>query len=177
MRRITFLLVLVGLLTVGVGQAAADGGSQAFLRYMERIGKRITTMAEDFPEDKYDYKPTPEVRSFAEQMLHIASANYGFMTIARGEKPDFPDLSRENYPTKAAVVAEVKKSFAECIETLREAGDAGLAKEMKWPFGDRMTTAYEIWLLTMEHGAEHYGQLVVYYRNNGLVPPASRRQQ
>ncbi len=69
-------------------------------------------MAEDFPEDKYDFKPASTQRSFAEQLLHAAGSNDLFTATAKGEKV-VDDEAREHFKTKAAVVAYVKKSFAE----------------------------------------------------------------
>src|SRR4030081_298592 len=61
--------------------------SQALLESWNDVGRKLTAMAEDFPEDKYDYKPTPAQRSFAEQLLHAAGANYFFSDPAMGKKP------------------------------------------------------------------------------------------
>src|ERR1700675_3717707 len=60
--------------------------SQAVLELWNDIGRKLIAMAEDFPEDKYDFKPTPAQRSFAEQLLHAANANYFFTDPARGKK-------------------------------------------------------------------------------------------
>src|SRR6266852_1173935 len=65
----------------------AVGLSQSVLEQWNDIGRKLIAMAEDFPEDKYDFKPTPAQRSFAEQLLHAAGANYFFTNIAMGEKP------------------------------------------------------------------------------------------
>src|SRR5713101_8182922 len=61
--------------------------SQAVLESWNDIGRKLIAMAEDFPEDKYDFKPTPAQRSFAEQLLHATGANYFFTTLALGQKP------------------------------------------------------------------------------------------
>src|SRR5256885_8333770 len=74
------------------------------------IGRKLIAMAEDFPEDKYDYKPTPAQRSFAEQLLHAAGANYFFTNPAMGQKmPPGEDPKREDYKTKAAIAAFVDR--------------------------------------------------------------------
>src|SRR5580692_1719113 len=91
------------------------------------IGRKLIAMAEDFPEDKYDFKPTPAQRTFAEQLLHAAGSNDLFTAVAKGEKP-VDDESRANYKTKAAVVAYVKKSFADGAAAIKSKGDAGMAK-------------------------------------------------
>src|SRR3982074_2698336 len=86
--------------------------SQALLESWNDVGRKLTAMAEDFPEDKYDYKPTPAQRSFAAQLLHAAGATYFFTNPAMGKKmPAGEDPKRDDYKTKAAVAAFVKKSF------------------------------------------------------------------
>ena len=184
MRRTSLLFALVAFLVVGVmplraqsqsrAPAPAPGPTEELLRGWNEVGAKLIEMAEDFPEDKYDFKPNPEVRSFAEQLLHVAGSTYFFMGIARGQQPGEEDLSREKYKTKAEVVAALKKSFADGAAFIRETGDAGLAKSAQYPWSSRPVSLLGLWADAIEHAGEHYGQLVVYYRVNGLVPPASR---
>jgi uncharacterized damage-inducible protein DinB len=153
----------------------AKGLSQAVLEQWNDIGRKLIAMAEDFPEDKYDFKPTPAQRSFAEQLLHMAGANYFFINIANGEKPPAQeDPSRAKYKTKADVVAYVKKSFEDGAAAIKAKGDAGMAGMMVDPFENQQVRVFEWAYGFMEHCGEHYGQLVVYYRLAGLVPPESR---
>ena len=119
-------------------------------------------MAKDFPEEKYGYKPTPEVRSFGEVIVHIFSGNVYAAKAGRGEKANWDELDAKNYKTKAATVEALAKSINDATATLKAVPNA------------RFTTTLSPWLSVIEHSAEHYGQLVVYYRLNGLVPPASR---
>jgi uncharacterized damage-inducible protein DinB len=153
----------------------ALGISQAVLEQWNDIGRKLTAMAEDFPEDKYDFKPTSAQRSFAEQLLHAAGANDFFSSIAMGEKPPAQeDPSRAKYKSKADVVAFVKKSFEDGAAVIKTKGDAGMAGMMVNPFENRQVRVFEWAYGFMEHSGEHYGQLVVYYRVAGLVPPESR---
>src|SRR5271166_4346159 len=105
----------------------ADPELQVVLDSWNEIGRKLTAMAEDFPEDKYDFKPNPAQRSFAEQLLHAANANYFFINPAKGVKIPAGDPKRADYKTKAAVVEYVKKSFAEGAELIKSKGDAGLS--------------------------------------------------
>lgn len=141
------------------------------------IGRKVIAMAEDFPEAKYDFKPSPEVRTFAEQLLHVGGGNYLFLKSAKGEKWTDADGNplRKDYPTKAAVVQYVKKSFADVTAFIKTQGDAGLARPMKHPFANRLMLQSVFWMDFVNHASEHYGQLVVYYRLNGIVPPESRQ--
>src|SRR5260370_2050870 len=153
----------------------AVGLAQAVLEQWNDIGRKLIAMAEDFPEDKYDFKPTPAQRSFAEQLLHAAGANYFFTNSAMGEKPPAQeDPQRAKYKTKADVVAFVKKSFEDGAAAIKAKGDAGLAGMMVDPFANRQVRVFDWAYGFMEHSGEHYGQLVVYYRLAGLVPPQSR---
>ena len=184
MGKITFWIVVTALLSLSAGAGAivaqeaepapAVGPSQEVLRMWNNVCGKLVTMAEDFSEDKYDYRPTPEVWTFAEMLLHIAGSNYLFIDTARGQKMGEEDLSREKYATKAEVVAILKKSVEEGAALIQQAGDEGMAQPLKFPFGNRMISQYGFWMAQVEHAGEHYGNLVVYYRLNGIVPPASR---
>src|SRR6267143_2494145 len=69
----------------------ADPELKVVLDSWNEVGRKLIAMAEDFPEDKYDFKPTPAQRSFAEQMLHATASMYYFTDPAQGQKPRYPD--------------------------------------------------------------------------------------
>jgi len=149
--------------------------SQAVLEQWNDIGRKLIAMAEDFPEDKYDFKAAPTVRTFAERLIHAAHANYFFTNIVRGEKlPSMDDPKREQYKTKADVVAFVKKSFADGAAAIKAKGDAGMSDLVVDPFGNEQTRISDFAYGFVEHSGEIYGQLTVYYRVAGMVPPESR---
>jgi uncharacterized damage-inducible protein DinB len=177
MRRSLYLVAFLFVLAACAfpARAQAPSSSEALARLWNDAGGKVIEMAEDFPEDKYDFKPAAGVRSFAEQLLHVAGGNYLFMNLAQGKPPGAEDLPREKYKTKAEIVAALKKSVAEGAALIRQQGDAGLDKPVKFPWSDTPTNGTGLWAEAIEHVGEHYGQLVVYYRVNGLVPPASRR--
>lgn len=152
-----------------------DSPSQAVLAQWNDIGRKLIAMAEDFPEDKYDFKPTPAQRTFAEQLLHAANANYFFTNPAMGRKmPAEEDPKRSDFKTKADVVAFVKKAFADAAEAIKAKGDKGMNDLLIDPFAHQQVRVYDMAYGLIEHSGEHYGQLVVYYRISGLVPPESR---
>ncbi|MFY9683280.1 MAG: DinB family protein [Candidatus Sulfotelmatobacter sp.] len=153
----------------------ADSPSQAVLSAWNEIGRKLIAMAEDFPEDKYDFKPTPAQRSFAEQLLHAANANYFFTNAALGQKPPAEeDPKRAQYKTKADVVAFVKKAFGDGASAIKAKGDKGMSELVVDPFVNQQVRISDFAYSFIEHSGEHYGQLVVYYRLSGLVPPESR---
>jgi DinB family protein len=128
------------------------------------IGQKIIKMAEELPADKYDFRPTPDVRTFADVFRHVAFWNLYVQKTARGEKIDARqnELPKAEYPTKDKIVDALKKTFADATAELKKAPATPSAK-----FAG-------LWVTFTEHSGEHYGQLVVYYRLNKIVPPASR---
>src|SRR6202158_2250122 len=105
----------------------AASPSQAVLEGWNDVGRKLTAMAEDFPEDKLDFKPTPAQRSFAEQLLHAAGANYFFTNLAMGQKPPAEeDPKRDQYKTKADIAAVVKNSSADVAAEIKTKGNKGM---------------------------------------------------
>jgi uncharacterized damage-inducible protein DinB len=155
----------------------AESASAETLQMWNSIGHKLVEMAEDFPEDKYDFKAQKDQRSFAENILHVAAVDYMMMTAisgkqmgpAGGENP-----SRDVYKTKADVVKFIKQAVADGAAMIKAEGDAALNKTSKFPFGNMMVHNSFQWMEAIEHSGEHYGQLVVYYRVNNMVPPDSR---
>jgi uncharacterized damage-inducible protein DinB len=153
----------------------ADGPSKVVLDSWNDVGRKLIAMAEDFPDDKYDFKPTPAQRSFAEQLLHAANANYFFTNPAMGKPmPTEEDPKRSEFKTKADIVAFVKKAFADGAAAIKTKGDKGMSDLLVDPFAHQQMRVSDMAYGFIEHCGEHYGQLVVYYRVAGLVPPESR---
>jgi uncharacterized damage-inducible protein DinB len=150
----------------------ADPELKVVLDSWNEIGRKLTAMAEDFPEDKYDLKPTPAQRSFAEQLLHAAGSMYYFTNPVTGQKPSAEDPKRDQYKTRADIVAFVKKSVADGAAAIQSKGEKGLMQTVV--YGDQKARVLDIAYGIVEHSGEHYSQLVVYYRLAGLVPPESR---
>jgi len=110
--------------------------------------RKIIAMAEDYPEAKYDFKPTPEVRSFAEQILHVAGGNVLFLDAARTGKFKEEDPSRATYKTKAQIVAFLKKSVADDAAYIKQ---TNFAVPMKSPFAPKMVSPMAYWLDAAGH--------------------------
>lgn len=164
-------------------QAPRPAGSRAgeTLEMWNLIGNKLVAMAQDFPEDKFDFKLQKDQRTFAENLLHVAAVDYDLISSASGSNigPDFGknkhNPSRDIYKTKADVVKLIQQAVADGAKLIQQQGDAGLDKIAKFAWGNRMVHNSYTWTWVIEHSAEHYGQLVVYYRANNLVPPDSRR--
>ena len=191
MKQSTVVLIAITLLAV-VGpsvychgqtqdQAPRPARSRAdeMLDRWNDIGNKLIAMAQDFPEDKYDFKLQKDERTFALNLLHAAALDYVLLRRISGFNigPDFGEgdnPSRDAFKTKADVVKFVQEAVADGAQVIQQQGDAGLDKTTKF-FGNRMSHNSNIWTFAIEHSGEHYGQLVVYYRANNLVPPDSRR--
>jgi len=179
------LLAVAGTSVCGQGQTQdqaprpARARSDEMLDRWNDIGKKLIAMAQDFPEDKYDFKLQKDERTFAQNLLHAAALDFVLIRRISGSNlgPDFGEgdnPSRDVFKTKADVVKFVQEAVADGAQVIQQQGDAGLDNTSKF-FGNRLAHNSSIWMLAIEHSGEHYGQLVVYYRANNLVPPDSRR--
>jgi hypothetical protein len=156
----TILLALAGLaLQAQTKQPTTP--AETIAGYFKGGNDQLLEMAKDFPEDKYQFKLKPEMRSFGDVIVHVASGNIYAAKAGRGEKVKWDELDPKNYKTKADIVALFEKSIQDANATLK-ASPEGPKKNL------------EPWMGVMEHSAEHYGLLVAYYRASGIVPPSSR---
>jgi hypothetical protein len=170
MPRISQALAVVTVLFAGVPSVHAqqtprpENVRDVFLAGWNEVADKLVKMAEEFPEDKFEYKPTEGVRSFGDVLRHVAFWNQWVAKTARGEKADGRpnELPKAEFGTKAKVVAALKSSFADAASVLKTHPPTPAPREAG------------LWGSFISHSSEHYGQLVVYYRLNGLVPPASR---
>lgn len=152
----------------------AASPSQAVLESWNDIGRKLIAIAEDLPEDKYDYKPHPDSRTFVQQLLHVSASMYFFTDTAQGKKARYgDDPKRDELKTKEQIVTFVKKCVQDGADLIKEKGDKGMANEVD--AGGQMMRLTDLAYALIEHSGEHYGQLVVYYRINGIVPPESRK--
>jgi len=189
MKRLLTLVAVVFLAVAGTNrcmqaqtdQAPSPAGSRAeeTVKLWNSIGNKLIAMAQDFPEDKYDFKVQKDQRTFADNLLHAAGFEYVVARMISGDQSLGPDFGkgdnppREMFKTKADVVKFVQGAVAAGASVIAQQGDAGLDKTSPW--GKRLVHNSYIWAFAVEHSGEHYGQLVVYYRANNLVPPDSRR--
>jgi DinB superfamily len=158
----------------------ARSRSEEMLDRWNDIGNKLVAMAQDFPEDKYDFKLQKDERTFALNLLHAAALDFVVIRRLAGSTvgPDFGEgdnPTRDAFKTKADVVKFVQEAVADGAKVIQQQGDAGLDNTTKF-FGNRLAHNSFMWTFAIEHSGEHYGQLVVYYRANNLIPPDSRRK-
>ncbi len=139
--------------------------------------------AEAMPEDKFEFAPTngefKGVRTFGQQVRHVAAANYMICAAMNSEKPPV-DTGGESGPasikTKADSVKFLKDSYAYCHKAYQALDATNATQQVQSPFGPNKVTRLGLAMLNVGHNFDHYGQMVEYLRMNGIIPPASRGQ-
>ena len=181
----TAVVIFAMLMCPGI--ARAQGGDKSISQVLDSdvssIEGELVPAAEAMPEDKFGYMPTggefKNVRSFAAQIKHVAAVNYMVGAAILGEKPPV-DTGGESGPasmtSKADIVSFVKQSFAYAHKAVASITPANATQPVKSPFGDNQTTRLGLANVFAWHGFDHYGQMAIYLRSNGIVPPASRGQ-
>ena len=187
--RIALALLLVGSIASAQAPAApkaaadkAPTAGQVLERQLANLEREFVPAAEALPEAAFDFAPTngefKGVKTFAQQVRHVASANFMFAAGIAGEKPPM-DLGGENGPetlkTKADIIKFLKDSFAYAHKAFAGITDANATASIPAPWGKGTVTRLGLATLTVAHGFDHYGQMAVYLRMNGIVPPASRK--
>ena len=179
---------LVGAATVGAvllcgapadAQERADPMAATVAQWFTMIEQSFVGLAEAMPAERYGFKPTAGeftgVRTFGEQVKHVACGNFGFFTQIEQKDPPADCAAGGPSPakTKAELVAYLRESFAYAQGVLRRMTAANALEPVNGPYGGP-STRLGIATLAVWHASDHYGQLVVYLRMNGIIPPASR---
>jgi uncharacterized damage-inducible protein DinB len=124
------------------------------------------------PADGYSFKPTPEIRSFAQQMLHLANDNYGFASYASGKTTPVADTTLEQtvLPTKEFTTKAVMESYDYMISTLQGMTPDQMNEMIKRRNGTEISRA-NLFGKGFEHQTHHRGQTTIYLRLKGVTPP------
>src|ERR1700689_1754498 len=177
---------LLGLATVGVAQD--NKGKDEHRSVTQVLDRSIANMEQEFvpaveamPEERFGFAPTngefKGVRTFGEQVKHVAAVNYIFGAAILSEKVPV-DVGDESGPasvkTKAEILSYLKDSFAYVHKAIETVNEKNLVDPLKSPFGEGSVTRLGLATSVAAHGFDHYGQIVEYLRMNGIVPPASR---
>jgi uncharacterized damage-inducible protein DinB len=159
--------------------------ASAIDREISIVEKELIDAAEAMPEDKFDFSPEKlnlsgsdykGVRTFGEQLKHVAASNYLIWSPITGEKP--PDTVNDgkgpdNMKAKADIIKYLKDSFEFGHKAVATLNDSNLVQSI--PRNNRPpTTRLFQATFAAAHAFDHYGQIVEYLRMNGIVPPASR---
>ena len=162
--------------------------ASAFLRGLQYQEYEVRSAAEAMPEEKYSYRPAEgkfksekqefgpaEVRTFAQQVKHVACANFGFAAELDGQTPptgcdkDGPNPAK----TKKELLTYLRDSFAAVRKSLGAIDAKNMFDPIEGPYAGP-NTRLGIATVIVWHNADHYGQMTLYLRENNIVPPASR---
>jgi uncharacterized damage-inducible protein DinB len=171
---VAFLVVVAAVVPSSLwAQAPAPSLAKEIAASFQRASTDILDVAEAMPTEKYGYKPTPEISSFGEQLVHVAGITQRFIDTAKGTKTEAPHHAAT---TKPEIMELLKKTFQNAQDMINPLTDAQLLEPMKFPFGDRTVTRATFWQGPLYQIRNHHGQLVVYLRMNGIVPPTTARR-
>jgi uncharacterized damage-inducible protein DinB len=145
------------------------------------LEREFTGAAEAMPEDKFSFAPAngefKGVRTFGEQIKHVAAVNFIFGAAILGEKVPV-DVGDESGPanmtSKSDILRYLKSSFDYVHRAVQTINEKNLVQPMKSPWGEASVTRLGLAVSVSGHGFDHYGQMVEYLRMNGIVPPASK---
>ncbi len=170
----TFAIVAAIVAVVAVTRPAAQAPSiQAeLLKDLTNQKDQMAKIADAMPEDKFGFKSTPAQRSYGEQIMHVAGANV-MLFKALGAKAAAPTIN-----PKATAKAEILKALADSydygIASLKEQTDATMMQSVQGPAFLGASSRTRVAYFVLNHAMDIYGQMAVYLRLNGIVPPASR---
>jgi uncharacterized damage-inducible protein DinB len=177
--RFTTLAATCGALFLGCAGLHAQHAQNPVTRTLEKLEERVahnlSEAAEEMPEDKYAFKPTPAQMTFAELVLHVAERNT-FLCSAIGGKPLPEQRKLSPMDSKDKLVDRLEASFDLCNAVLEHADDAFLADSIPF-FGERKTTRGAALIELASDWADHYSQVAMYLRLNGLLPPTAKHKE
>ena len=181
------LVCLLGVASSGISWAQAAKPSTP--QTLSQIEDHLVSMTEGefvpasdaMPEEKYSFAPTSGefkgVRTFAQQVKHVAAVNYLIGSAILEEKPPV-ELGGESGPdsiaSKADIMKFLKDSFVYLHKAAASINEKNQTDQVKSPFGKGTVSKQAIMTIALWHPFDHYGQMVVYLRMNGIIPPASR---
>lgn len=168
MKKLLFILLLLSFM----GQIGnAQNAKSRLLADWERGKKFMKEYLDAMPEDGYSFKPTPEIRSYSQQMMHVADANFAFASAASGKASPYQgSAEKATDHSKATVTKTVMQSIDFTIEALKGLSDGDFDKKVK-VFGQELTAESTL-SKSFEHMCHHRGQTTIYLRLKGIKPPA-----
>jgi hypothetical protein len=181
LRRLSATAALL-LSTAAVWAADAPSLAQIYDKSLASVESEFVPLAEAMPADRYIFKPTAgefkDVRTFGQQVKHIAAVNYMIGAAMLQQKAPVDLGAGESGPdsitTKEQTMLFLKSSFAYLHKAMLALTPANQTDMIQSPFGKYQSTRLAVALIAAGHCFDHYGQMVVYARMNGIVPPASR---
>ncbi len=186
MRTKTGIIALMLLATVATAQTAKPKEDRRTVtmildRTISNLEGEFVPAAEAMPEDKFGFAPTngefKGVRTYGQQIKHVAAVNYELAAALLEQKPPV-DIGEESGPasitSKADTLKYLKDSFEYVHKAIATVNETNLVGTVRSPFGEGWVSRLGLAISISSHGYDHYGQMVEYLRMNGIVPPASK---
>lgn len=155
--------------------------TQSLDHTVSNLERDLIPAAEAMPEDKFEFAPTQGefkgARTYAQQIKHIAAVNYELGAAILEQKPPVEindEMGPASITAKADVLKYLKDSFEYVHKAIATINEKNLVAQVRSPFGEGKVTRLGLATTVAWHGFDHYGQMCVYLRMNGIVPPASR---
>jgi uncharacterized damage-inducible protein DinB len=163
----------------GVGAALSPSTAASLNNMHMTIRRDLLEAAEAMPGADYAFKPTPQIRSFAELIGHVVGANNYFCSMAKGEPPPSTVNFERTVTDKAALVKALGSALSYCDAVYKETTDANANQSVKiaGPGGSGQSTRALVLMFNTTHNNEHYGNVVLYLRLKSIVPPSTARVQ
>ena len=175
-RRARFCLILFVMGMAGVRTGAADCGYAELLKtHWSRTRRMITNIVAAMPEDKYDFRPVKEVRSFREMAVHLIQdgiTHTAWVTGMTREESEQLGEKYANYKTRAEILRGLDEMFDQGEKFISTITDKN-AHDMVVGMRSEQMTRVAAALVAFEDQMDHYGNFVVYLRLNGVVPPST----
>ena len=173
---LAFILAAALAAPAAAQQPSANPISDGIRSQWNGVKRNIQQSAELMADSNFDYRPVDGVRSFGEILAHVAGASYVICASAKNEKTPFAeDHFEKNAKTRADIIKATTEAIAYCDAAFTALTDASAGQMVPNPFGDGQRARSMVLVLQIGHDNEHYGNLVTYFRMNGIVPPSSRR--
>jgi uncharacterized damage-inducible protein DinB len=177
----SLLILIAAAAHAGTPKEEQRTVTQVLDRAVLNLEREFVPAAEAMPEEKFGFAPSDGefkgVRTFAQQVKHVAAVNYELGAAILEEKSPV-DINEESGPasitTKAEILKYLKESFEYVHKAIATINEKNLVETVKSPFGEGSVTRMGLASSVCWHGWDHYGQMVVYLRMNGIIPPASR---
>ena len=156
-----------------VTTAQSSPVADAFRDFASTSAKNLMAAAEEFPADKFSYKPTASQMSVADIAVHLAQGNdYLCGTIGGMKAPTRTKVAAAD--SKDALISRLRETFAFCDQALASVNDTNLGEQLPF-FGGRKMSRSAIMTLTTGDWADHYSQYANYLRLNGMLPPTAKK--
>lgn len=174
MKTLSIFLVLLSTLALDAfAEAPKPAAAKDWIDQWKDVTERLIGVAEAMPAEKYGYKPVEEVGTFGDQVKHVCMAMRILLANAEGKQVPMEQVNLDGLKTREEILAELRKRVDEGAAVIRRISGKTDGDAVESQFFGRTTRRFLV-VQAIAHDNNHYGQLVLYLRLNGITPPASR---